>query len=409
MESEVRSYSRAFPALFARAKGASLYDAQGREYIDFLSGAGTVNYGHNNEAMKAALIAYLQADGVVHSLDMATEAKRNFLEKFSAVILKPRGLDYKIQFSGPTGANAVEAALKLARKAKGRANVIAFTNGFHGLSSGALSVTSNAFYRHEAFTNRLNVSFMPYDGYLGEAVNTADYLRRFIEDTGSGVDLPAAMILETVQADGGINVATVPWLRQVAHICRESDILLIVDDIQAGNGRTGTFFSFERAEIQPDIVAVSKSLSGIGLPLSIVLMRPELDQWLPGEHTGTFRGNNLALVTAAQALSHWETDEFSKAIRSKGELLGKRLSEIQARHPEIDAEVRGIGLIWGLEIPNPELSGAISREAFDRGVILERCGAQENVLKFLPPLIISDELLEDGLERVEQSIQAVVR
>ncbi len=407
-ESEVRYYSRAFPTLFTTAKEAYLYDTQGKQYIDFLSGAGTMNYGHNNALMKQAIIDYLQADGVVHSLDMATKAKQQFLEQFESVILKPRGLDYKIQFPGPTGTNAVEAALKLARKIKKRSNVIAFTNSFHGLSTGALSVTGNAFYRHEAFVNRLNVSFVPYDDYFGKSVNTIDYIKRFIEDSNSGVDLPAAMILETVQADGGINVATVSWLQQLEQICRKFDILLIVDDIQVGNGRTGQFFSFERANIQPDIVTLSKSIGGFGLPLSLVLIKPALDQWQPGEHTGTFRGNNLALVTATEALHYWKTDNFSDSIKLKSQILEKTLQGILAHYPKLNAQVRGIGLIYGLEISVPEIAQAIAREAFNQGLLIERCGAKDNVLKFLPPLVIEDEVLKAGLEIMEQSIKSVV-
>jgi diaminobutyrate-2-oxoglutarate transaminase len=407
-ESQVRSYSRTFPTIFTRAKEAYLYDTQDKQYIDFLSGAGTINYGHNNAAMKQAIIDYLQTDGVVHSLDMATTAKQQFLEKFESVILKPRNLDYKIQFSGPTGTNAVEAALKLARKIKKRANIIAFSQSFHGLSSGALSVTSNAFYRHEAYTNRSNASFMPFDGYLGKDINTIDYLRRFLEDNSSGVDLPAAIIVETVQADGGVNIATVPWLQQLAQLCQEFDILLIIDDIQVGNGRTGTFFSFERAGIQPDIITLSKSISGFGLPLSMVLIKPALDQWQPGEHTGTFRGNNLALVTATEALKYWETDHLSKSIQLKSQLIEKALRDIQAQYPILNAQVRGIGLIYGLDIPEPEIAQAIARETFSQGLIIERCGATDQVLKILPPLIIEDEVLKTGLGIIEQSIKSVV-
>lgn len=407
-ESEVRSYSRTFPTIFTRAKEAYLYDTQDKQYIDFLSGAGTTNYGHNNAAMKQAIIDYLQTDGVVHSLDMATTAKQQFLERFESVILKPRHLDYKIQFSGPTGTNAVEAALKLARKIKKRANIIAFTQSFHGLSSGALSVTSNAFYRHEAYTNRSNASFMPFDGYFGKDINTIDYLRRFLEDNSSGVDLPAAIIVETVQADGGVNIATVPWLQQLAQLCQEFDILLIIDDIQVGNGRTGTFFSFERAGIQPDIITLSKSISGFGLPLSMVLIKPALDQWQPGEHTGTFRGNNLALVTATEALKYWETDHLSKSIQLKSQLIEKALRDIQAQYPILNAQVRGIGLIYGLDIPEPEIAQAIARETFSQGLIIERCGATDQVLKILPPLIIEDEVLKTGLGIIEQSIKSVV-
>ena len=250
LESQVRTYSRSFPAVFEKAKGSFLYDAQGKRYIDFFCGAGSLNYGHNNPAIKAAILNYLNSDGVVHGLDMATSAKGRFLEQFESVILAPRGMEYKIQFTGPTGTNAVEAALKLARKIKKRSNIIAFTNGFHGLSSGSLAVTARSFYRNEAFINRSNVSFMPFDGYFGKDTHTIDYIRQFIEDGSSGIDLPAAVIVETVQAEGGVRVAAKKWLQELQTLCQEFDMLLIVDDIQVGCGRTGTFFSFEPARNQ---------------------------------------------------------------------------------------------------------------------------------------------------------------
>lgn len=282
MESEVRGYVRAFPAIFDTAKGAFLYDEHGNEYIDFFAGAGTLNYGHNNPLISSALIDYLQRDGIVHALDKATVAKKSFLQKFRDTILSPRNLDYKVQFTGPTGTNAVETALKLARMVKRRSNIIAFTNGYHGLTMGALAVTGNDFYRDESYGARNNADSVPFDGYLGEGVNTIDYLRKIIGDSSSGVDLPAAIIVETVQGEGGINVASFEWLKELEHLCHEFDILLIIDDIQMGNGRTGTFFSFERAGIKPDMVTVSKSIGG-GLPMALLLMRPELDQWQPGE------------------------------------------------------------------------------------------------------------------------------
>ncbi len=297
LESEVRSYSRSFPVVFEKAKDAFLFDESGNRYIDFFAGAGTLNYGHNNDRMKKKLIEYLENDGIVHGLDMATVAKEDLLLKMESVLFKPRNLDYKVQFTGPTGTNAVEAGLKLARMLKKRSNVISFTNGYHGLTMGSMSVTANAYYRDEAFINRSDVSFLPYDGYLGKDINTAQYMRRFLEDNSSGVDIPSAVILETVQGEGGIRVASDEWLREVEAICREFDILLIVDDIQVGNGRTGNFFSFEQSGIKPDIVTVSKSFSGYGLPMSLVLFRRELDIWKAGQHTGTFRGNNLAFVS----------------------------------------------------------------------------------------------------------------
>jgi diaminobutyrate-2-oxoglutarate transaminase len=407
LESQVRAYSRSFPTVFQRAKGAFLYDSQGKRYIDFFCGAGALNYGHNDPAMKEAIVNYLNSDGIVHSLDMATSAKARFLEQFESVILAPRGLAYKIQFTGPTGTNAIEAALKLARKAKKRANVIAFTNSYHGLSSGALAVTAKSFYRNEAFVNRSNVSFMPFDGYFGPDVNTIDYIRQFIEDGSSGVDLPAAIVVETIQAEGGVQVARKEWLQALALLCDQFDILLIVDDIQVGCGRTGTFFSFEPAGIQPDLVILSKSISGFGLPMSLVLIKPPFDQWEPGEHTGTFRGNNLAFVTAAEAIRYWETPCFAETIKRKSQLMARTLLEIQERYPEVESRTRGAGLIYGLEISRPELSRQVAREAFARGLIIELCGAKNNVLKFLPPLMIDETVLQEGLEVINQSLKSL--
>ena len=408
-ESEVRSYCRSFPAVFNRAQGPFLYDESGREYIDFFAGAGTLNYGHNHPRIKQAVMEYLQRDGVVHALDMWTVAKREFLETFEALILKPRNLDYKIQFTGPTGTNAVEAALKLARKVKQRSNIIAFTNGYHGLSAGALAITGNRHFRNEAFVNRLDASFMPYDGYFGEGVNTLDYLRRFLLDNSSGVDVPAAIIVETIQAEGGVNVARLEWLRGLEKLCREFDILLIVDDIQVGNGRTGKFFSFEEAGIRPDLVTLSKAIGGLGLPMSLVFIAPEIDVWKPAEHTGTFRGNNLAFVAATAALQFWRTSEFSAEVARKGRILEQLLSEIQARHPRQQLRVRGRGLIYGLQMPRPDLAKAVSREAFRQGIIIELAGPNDEVLKFLPPLVIEEATLRKGVSTLSQIVASVLK
>ncbi|HXG48015.1 MAG TPA: diaminobutyrate--2-oxoglutarate transaminase [Methylomirabilota bacterium] len=409
MESEVRSYCRAFPTVFRKAAGARLWDEQGREYLDFFAGAGTLNYGHNHPVIKERVMEYLRQDGVVHALDMWTVAKREFLETFEATILKPRGLDYKVQFPGPTGANAVEAALKLARKVRRRSNVIAFTNGYHGLSLGALAATGNRHFRHESWINRQNVAFMPFDGYFGPGVDTLAYLRRFLTDASSGVDLPAAIILETVQAEGGINVARIEWLQGLEKLCREFDILLVVDDIQVGNGRTGTFFSFEPAGIQPDIVVLSKAIGGLGLPMSLLLMKREVDQWKPAEHTGTFRGHNLAFVAAAAALKQfWSDDQFAKEIQRKEIVLRALLENLRARHAALGLNVRGRGLIYGLELPRPELAKAVSREAFARGLIIELAGAEDQVVKFLPPLVVDDASLKQGVEIVGAALDLAV-
>jgi len=409
LESEVRSYSRSFPVLFEKAKDAFLFDAGGTRYIDFFAGAGTINYGHNNEYMKRKIFDYLENDGIVHGLDMATVAKEELLLKMEATLFKPKNLDYKVQFTGPTGTNAVEAALKLARMVKKRSNIISFTNGYHGLTMGSMSVTANAYYRDEAFINRSDVSFMPYDGYLGKHVNTAKYLRRFLEDNSSGVDIPSAIILETVQGEGGIRVAGDEWLREVEKICRDFDILLIVDDIQVGNGRTGHFFSFEKSGIKPDIVTLSKSFSGFGLPMSVVLFRRDLDIWKPGQHTGTFRGNNLGFICASVALDYWKDDRFSKEIFRKGKILHKRLNKISAKYPQNYTEVRGRGFVYGMGLSTGEIAKKILTECFHNKLILESAGARNNVIKFLAPLTITDEVLEEGLDILERSIDNVMK
>jgi diaminobutyrate-2-oxoglutarate transaminase len=408
MESEVRGYVRSFPAMFDVAHGSLLFDEQGNRYIDFFAGAGTLNYGHNNPLITDALIEHLRRGGIVHGLDKATVAKRGFLQKLRDTILVPRNMTYKVQFTGPTGTNAVETALKLARMVKRRSNVISFTNGYHGLTMGALAVTGNNFYRDESYGARNNVAFMPYDGFLGPDIDTIGVLRRYLEDGSSGVDIPAAIIVETVQGEGGINVASDEWLRGLEGICREFDILLIVDDIQVGNGRTGTFFSFERAGIHPDLVTFSKSLGG-GLPFAVLFMRPELDQWQPGEHTGTFRGNNLAFVAAEQALTYWDNDDLARAVAYKGEILQGELQQIAAKYPELDPKVRGVGMIWGIELPQPGVARDASQEAFEHGLVLETAGANDQVLKFLPALTIEEELLREGLQIVDQSLEALVQ
>ncbi len=407
LESQVRSYVRSFPTVFSRAKGAMLYDEQGKEYIDFFAGAGVLNYGHNNPLVSEALIRYIQDDGVIHSLDTATSAKKRFLEAFYDTILAPRHMDYKVQFTGPTGTNAVETALKLARMVKCRSNIIAFTNAFHGLTMGSMAVTGNSFYRDEAFINRSNVAFMPYDGYFGNGMNTAEYLRKFISDRSSGVDIPAAIILETIQAEGGINVASDEWLREIEQICRDFDILLIVDDIQVGNGRTGKFFSFEYSGLNPDIVALSKSIGG-GLPLSVILIKSELDQWKPGEHTGTFRGNNLAFIASAELMEYWKNDNLSEAVLNKETIIRGELERIAKKYTDFDAVVRGRGRIYGLHVPELNFCSEVSAEAFSRGLIIELAGATNDVLKFLPPLVIEEEHLRRGLEIIDESIEAVM-
>jgi len=240
LESKVQSYARNFPAIFSYARGTELRDVQGKRYLDFLAGAGSLNYGHNNPVFKKALVDYIETDGITHSLDLHTTAKERFLQAMHDIVLAPRGLhDYVMQFTGPTGTNAVEAALKIARKVTGRTGVVYFTNGFHGVSMGALSMTGNAYLRAAAGVPLQNTTSMPFDGYFGEGVDTLAHMERMLSDPSSGLERPAAMILETVQGEGGLNVASVSWLQRLQALCNQHGIVLIVDDIQAGCGRTG--------------------------------------------------------------------------------------------------------------------------------------------------------------------------
>lgn len=407
LESEVRSYSRSFPAVFIKAKGSSIWDDQGKEYIDFFAGAGALNYGHNHGDMQEAMIQYIKSDGLLHSLDMATDARAGFLEKFREVILAPRDMDYKVMFPGPTGTNTVESALKIARKVTGREKVITFSNAFHGMTLGSLSVTGNAFKRNGAGIP-LNYSMvMPYDHYM-EDQNSLDYLENMLKDDGSGIDMPAAIILETVQGEGGINAASFEWLKRIESICRRFDILLIVDDVQAGCGRTGTFFSFEPAGISPDVICLSKSISGSGLPMAITLIKPEYDQWGPGEHNGTFRGNNLAFITAAKALDYWKDGELGDSVLQKSDMIKERLAYFAEEFPELQGEVRGRGFMLGLACANEGAAGQIAAAAFKRGLIIETSGADDEVLKLLPPLIIDEETVKKGLHIIEDSIRHVL-
>lgn len=408
IESEVQSYARSFPRVFHKAQGSYLYDEEGNKYLDFLAGAGTLNYGHNNPILKQKLVDYILEDGITHGLDLHTKAKGEFLETFKEFILDPRDLEYRMQFTGPTGSNAIEAAMKLARSVTGRENIIAFTNGFHGCSLGALSATGNAHHRGVAGTSLGGVSRVPFDGYLGEGIETTEYLDKVLADSSSGVDHPAAVLVETVQGEGGINAASLDWLKNLDAICKKHDVLLIVDDIQAGCGRTGTFFSFEAAGIKPDIVTLSKSISGYGLPFAIVLFKPELDEWKPGEHNGTFRGNNLAFVTAKAAIeTYWKDDEFAQQVRRKGQYIEDRLQAVVNELGEGNFTVRGRGMMRGINCVSGEFANQVTRACFKRNLIIETSGADDQVVKFLCPLTISDAELKHGLDIVEQSIRAV--
>lgn len=406
-ESHVRSYCRAFPDVFTRAKGAMISGESGRQYIDFFAGAGTLNYGHNNDALKEKLLDYLAEDNITHGLDMYTRAKRTFLETLWNTLLSPRQLDYKIMFCGPTGTNAVEAALKLARKITGRSGIFAFMGGYHGNSLGSLAATGNRDHRHAAGLALSHVTFMPFPyGYM-QQFDTIAYMEAVLDDPNSGIEKPAAMIFETVQAEGGVVVAPLEWMQRLRDLCTRQGILLICDDIQAGCGRTGPFFSFERAGIVPDIVTLSKSVSGYGLPLALLLFKSEHDQWQPAEHTGTFRGNQLAFVGATAALEYFHTQHITEQVKEKEAYLARFLREQIATE---EHDIRGIGLIWGIDFSRRKHASLFARQVaascFEQGLIIERAGRNDTVLKLLPPLTIEMPLLQQGCDIIKKAIQA---
>lgn len=410
VESSVRSYSRTFPRLFDRARDSYLYTRDGKGYLDFLMGCSSLNYGHNHPVLKKALLDYIEGDGVTHGLDLFTAAKEQFLAEMASTIFEPRKLDYVVQFPGPTGANAVEAALKLARKITGRQQVIAFTNAFHGVTLGALACTANEHHRGAAGASLEGVARLPYDGYFGDSVDTADYLEQMLADPSSGIDEPAAIILETVQGEGGLNAASDDWLRRVAAICRKHEALLIVDDIQAGVGRTGTFFSFEPSGIRPDIVTMAKSLSGYGLPMSVVLIDRKYDSWAPGEHNGTFRGNCHAFVTATEALRYfWRDDSFAGSIGEKAAIVDGRFSALAKKYKLKGVSAKGRGMMRGLEMPSGEIARRIVEEAFSDGLIIETSGPNDEVVKCLAALTISNANLSQGLDILENVIDRVMQ
>ncbi|WP_084422162.1 diaminobutyrate--2-oxoglutarate transaminase [Henriciella litoralis] len=400
-ESQVRSYCRNFDTLFVKATGSTMTDADGKTYIDFLAGCSTLNYGHNDPDMKDALIAHITRDGVAHGLDMYTDAKADWLSAFEDYILKPRGMDdYKIMMTGPTGTNAVEAAVKLARKVTKRNNVIAFTNGFHGMTMGALALTGNAGKRAGAGMggSGLNgTTHMPYANAFGEDIDTIEQIEMLLENSSSGVDAPAAFIFEPIQGEGGLNAASIEWMQGIARLAKKHGALLIVDDIQSGCGRSGKYFGFEEAGIKPDIVTQAKSLSGMGLPFACVLLKKEHDIWKPAEHNGTFRGNNHAFVTARVALEKfWKDDAFEKDVAKKADILHAGLKDIADM---IDgAKLKGRGMMQGVDVGSGELASDICSRAFEKGLIIETSGADGEVVKVLAPLTTPVDMFEKGLD-----------
>lgn len=408
-ESEIRGYCRAYPTVFKTASNAIQVDENGKTYIDFFAGAGVLNFGHNNPNMKKAIIDYIESDGVAHSLDMYTSAKREFIQAFVDTILKPRSMDYRLQFMGPTGTNAVEAALKLARRATGRHHVVAFSQGFHGMTLGSLACTANQYFRNAGGVPLNYVSHEPFATHTGCGMGCLKTLRAALENNSSGYEQPAAFIVEVIQAEGGVNVATKEWMQELQQLARDVGALLIIDDIQVGCGRTGNFFSFDDMGLDPDIIVLAKGIGGFGTPMALNLNKPEHDKhWQPGEHTGTFRGQNISFVAGREALRYFEDDTLMKQTRERGEMMAQRLQKIRDEYPNHNFEVRGKGMIQGLDMMDGDLAKRIAKECFETGLLVGPCGVNGRVIKLIPPLTIPDDELETGLARLEAAIHKCV-
>ncbi len=404
-ESEIRAYSRVYPAVFVKGDNARQTDEEGKEYIDFYAGAGVLNFGHNNPNMIDAVIQYLQSGGVLHTLDMMTPPKREFIKAFVETILKPRNMDYKLQFMGPTGSNAVEAALKLARKVTGRTEVVAFSQGFHGMTLGSLACTANEYFRNAAGTPLNNVSHWPFDTNKGGGVEGLKAIRALYENSSGGCEKPAAFVVESLQAEGGVNLASNEWLQELQQLAHDLGALLIIDDIQSGCGRTGTYFSFEDSGIEPDIITLAKGIGGIGTPMAMNLVKPEHDKhWKPGEHTGTFRGQNISFVAGREALRYFENDDLLADTRRKGEIMKSHLEAIAQKYSDKGFSVRGKGMMQALDVKDGALAKSIANDCFEHGMLFGPCGVGGAVLKLIPPLTIPDDDLKAGLSILSEAI-----
>ena len=403
-ESAIRAYCRVYPVVFDKAVNARQTDESGKEYIDFFAGAGVLNFGHNNQRMTKAVVDYIQSNGVTHSLDMHTTAKRQFMQHFTDTILKPRNMPHKMQFMGPTGTNAVEAAMKLARRVTGRQDVVAFSHGFHGMTLGALSATANQYFRNAAGVPLNHVKHFAFGCEevcpgceLGCAMHSIDQLTAIYKDSSSGIAPPAAFLLETIQAEGGVKVASKEWLQALEKLAKEVGALLIVDDIQVGVGRTGSFFSFDDLGIDPDIICLAKGIGGMGTPMAMNLVKPELDEhWSPGEHTGTFRGQDISFVAGDQALTYFDNDDLMKEVKSNGQQMAEALAPLAQRYPNVN--VTGKGMILGLDVGNGDRAKAIVNQCFDAGLLIASCGTGGRVVKLIPPLTTPQSDLKMGLD-----------
>ncbi|ELB2945620.1 pyridoxal phosphate-dependent class III aminotransferase [Vibrio alginolyticus] len=426
-ESEVRSYPRRLPIAIKQAFGCLVEDTRGQIFLDCLAGAGTLALGYNHPEINQALKEQLDSGLPYQTLDIATSAKTTFIQSVKSFLPQELSENSVIQFCGPSGADAVEAAIKLAKQTTGRNTMFAFRGAYHGMTNGTMGMMGNLGTKARRTGLMSDVHFMPFPynlrcpfGLGGDegAKASIRYIDRLLNDDESGIMKPAAIIVEPVQGEGGVVPAPAFWLRELRRICDEHGILLIFDEIQCGVGKTGYNFAFEESGIVPDILCLSKAIGG-GLPMSLLVINKQHDTWKPGEHTGTFRGNQLAMVSGAKALEIIQRDNLVEHANIAGQYLRYGLESIQKRVNCI-AEVRGKGLMLGVEIKNPdgelnkfgepqadsELTLSIQRAALERGLIVEKGGREGAVIRFLPPLIISFEQIDFALRVFEDAILA---
>ncbi|GAA1877653.1 aspartate aminotransferase family protein [Streptantibioticus ferralitis] len=405
-ESNARTYPRRLPIAIEEASGSFVRDVDGNVFIDFLAGAGVLSLGHNHPDLVAAMTA--QLGRLTHGLDFPTPAKEEFIEAQLSMLAPGLRDRMKFHFCGPTGANAVDAALKLCKTATGRGDVISFQGGFHGSSHAAMAITGLVSQKQPVPNGVPGIHFFPYS-YCARCpldltpdtctTNCAGYLERSLRDGNGGVPLPAAVILEMVQGEGGIIPARADFVRRVRELTLELGIPLVVDEVQSGCGRTGTWFAFEQYGIEPDVIVASKALSGIGTPVAVILYDRRLDVWAPGAHTGTFRGNQLAFAAGAEAVRVFRRDDVLGNVRQRGEQITRALAGLHA-DPWV-SEVRGRGLMWGIEFADPtdggpagELATEVQARALRRGLIVEVGGRADCVVRLMPPLNVTAEVVD---------------
>lgn len=415
-EGSAVSYPRAMPMAIRRARGATVEDMDGNIYIDFFGGAGVMNVGHANPMVSEA--ASKQLSELTHSLDIPNPARKALVEML--LTLLPRELN-RIFFGGPTGSDAVEAALKLARSNSKRYPLIAFEGGYHGMSAGALSLSSGLVFKEDFLPLLPEVHFVPYAycyrcafGRKPDScgLECAQYLEHVVEDPHSGVGRPAAIFVEAIQGEGGSIVPPDEFIPRVRAVCDRHEIQMVVDEIQAGFCRTGKMFSIEHTGTVPDVMTMSKALGGIGFPISAIAYKGKLDTWPGGKHIGTFRGNVLAFAAGCEALNFMVQNRLAEHALKLGRVMLSCLKELE-KDSKVVGEARGKGLMLGVELvrdkatkePAPGLAGQVRAICHRHGLLIEIGGHYGNVARFLPPLILTEEMARKGIELFSEAVR----